>query len=139
MIIRQSHPGALVQQSTPSDHAMNFLNSDFSESGESSKSIDEFREFYLSQSNKLQEEKSRPNMGSVDDDSLLYGKAGPLGTLFWNTVVLCERTAVNYERNLLAYGVRVGMYGGMFLGFLEWLSFVADEKFLSPGMGLMLA
>jgi ABC-type multidrug transport system permease subunit len=28
-------------------------------------------------------------------------------------MVLSERTAVNYQRNLLAYGVRAGMYGGM--------------------------
>lgn len=30
--------------------------------------------------------------------------------------VLCERTVINYSRNLLAYGVRLGMYAGM--GFL---------------------
>ncbi|KAJ6457693.1 P-loop containing nucleoside triphosphate hydrolase protein [Mycena sanguinolenta] len=41
------------------------------------------------------------------------GKADPLRTLFWNTMVLSERTAVNYSRNLLAYGVRAGMYAGM--------------------------
>jgi hypothetical protein len=32
---------------------------------------------------------------------------------FWNTLVLAERTALNYRRNLLAYGVRGGMYAGM--------------------------
>jgi len=42
-----------------------------------------------------------------------HGRAGVLGTLFWNTMVLSERTAVNYSRNLLAYGVRAGMYAGM--------------------------
>ena len=102
---------------------MNFLNSDFDESGESSKSINEFREFYLSQSHnshRLLDEK--PHMGAVDDHSLLHGKAGPFGTLFWNTVVLCERTVVNYQRNLLAYGVRAGMYGGMFSSFDSCLS-----------------
>jgi len=42
-----------------------------------------------------------------------YGKAGSLGTLLWNTSVLCERTAVDYSRNLLAYGIRIGMYAGV--------------------------
>jgi len=100
--------------STPSDHAMNFLNSDFSEAGTSSKSINDFREFYLSQSDSLyRTEDKQPFTGDIDDHSTLHGKAGPFATLFWNTMVLSERTAVNYRRNLLAYGVRTGMYGGM--------------------------
>lgn len=31
------------------------------------------------------------------------------------TLILCERTLINYSRNLLAYGVRFGMYLGMAL------------------------
>lgn len=92
---------------------MNFLNSDFAAS---SKGVNEFREFYLSlpsDSSSDPEKTQMPTNFKVDDDSTLYGKAGPLGTLFWHTLILSERTAVNYMRNLLAYGVRVGMYGGM--------------------------
>jgi len=36
-----------------------------------------------------------------------------MSTLFWNTLILSERTSINYRRNLLAYGVRAGMYCGM--------------------------
>ncbi|KAF8316101.1 P-loop containing nucleoside triphosphate hydrolase protein [Clavulina sp. PMI_390] len=35
---------------------------------------------------------------------------------WWRTYLLMQRMAINYQRNLLAYGVRVGMYAGM--GFL---------------------
>jgi len=99
---------------------MNFLNSDFSEAGTSSKSINDFREFYLSQSNSLYHSQDKPPLtGDVDDHSTLHGKAGSFATLFWNTMVLSERTAVNYQRNLLAYGVRAGMYGGAFLSFKD--------------------
>lgn len=92
---------------------MNFLNSDFAGS---SKGVDQFREFYLSlPSSSVPDPEKVPSSSRqpIEDDSKLYGKAGPLATLFWNTAVLSERTALNYVRNLLAYGVRVGMYGGM--------------------------
>ncbi|KAJ6498435.1 P-loop containing nucleoside triphosphate hydrolase protein [Mycena vitilis] len=49
----------------------------------------------------------------TDDEGVEEGKASAMGTLLWNTLVLAERTAVNYSRNLLAYGVRAGMYAGM--------------------------
>jgi len=95
---------------------MNFLNTDFSEVGTSSKLINDFREFYLSQSDSLyRPQEKQPVTGDFDDHSTLHGKAGPFGTLFWNTMVLSARTAVNYQRNLLAYGVRAGMYGGTLL------------------------
>lgn len=90
---------------------MNFLNSDFAGS---SKGVDQFREFYLSQpSSMVSDSEKMPSGQPIEDDSKLYGKAAPLATLFWNTAVLSERTALNYLRNLLAYGVRIGMYGGM--------------------------
>ncbi|KAF9460328.1 P-loop containing nucleoside triphosphate hydrolase protein [Collybia nuda] len=101
---------------TPSEHAMNYLNNDFTPSTESkSSTVQELREYYLSTI-------SKPSGSSTPllDDQIhqvdhyeQHGKAGALGTLFWNTMVLSERSAVNYSRNLLAYGVRAGMYGGM--------------------------
>ena len=119
---------------------MNFLNSDFSEAGTSSKSINDFREFYLSQPDGLYYSQDKPPLtGDVDDHSTLHGKAGPFATLFWNTMVLSERTAVNYERNLLAYGVRAGMYGGTFLSFKNATLCLLIKIYLSLGMGLMLA
>ncbi|KAJ3098713.1 hypothetical protein HDU97_003772 [Phlyctochytrium planicorne] len=35
------------------------------------------------------------------------------GNFFAHTAILCERITLNYTRNLLAYGVRLGMYMGM--------------------------
>ncbi|KAF8207443.1 P-loop containing nucleoside triphosphate hydrolase protein [Mycena galopus ATCC 62051] len=131
---------------TPSDHAMNFLNGDFSEG---TGHVGAFREFYLSTNPALPDEIELLALGSRGEGTTSsffasdteqeheheherghgrkhahehahahahqheYGKAGPLGTLFWNTLVLSERTAFNYSRNLLAYGVRAGMYAGM--------------------------
>ncbi|KJA13638.1 hypothetical protein HYPSUDRAFT_72940 [Hypholoma sublateritium FD-334 SS-4] len=102
---------------TPSDHAMNFLNSDFIRAGLGRNSAREFREFYLStlQGIPPNAEKWRLEQSTKDGDdvSALQGKAGPAGTLLWTTLILSERTAVNYRRNLLAYGVRAAMYAGM--------------------------
>lgn len=95
---------------------MNFLNSDFIGPGVAGNSAREFREFYLSisQGSPPDAEKWRLEQSTKGDydDSALQGKASPTGTLFWNTLVLSERTAVNYRRNLLAYGVRAAMYAG---------------------------
>lgn len=93
---------------------MNFLNSDFAGVEESSTSAREFREFYLSISSANAENKGHSEHTSLDhhENLAVDGKAGAAGTLFWNTLVLSERTAVNYRRNLLAYGVRAGMYAG---------------------------
>ncbi|KAF9043399.1 P-loop containing nucleoside triphosphate hydrolase protein [Panaeolus papilionaceus] len=119
---------------TPADHAMNFLNTDFVRGssddegtatmekgpGQTNRIIDEFREFWLSRSGRTP--LADPTaLGNPDrnttisrlDSSFDAGKAGLLGTLFWNTMVLSERSALNYSRNLLAYGVRIGMYAGM--------------------------
>ncbi len=94
---------------------MNFLNSDFI-SGTAGNSAKDFREFYLSTSqrgpNDAEKWRLEQNANGDYDDPALQGKASPAGTLFWNTLVLSERTAVNYRRNLLAYGVRAGMYAG---------------------------
>ncbi|KAJ6542947.1 P-loop containing nucleoside triphosphate hydrolase protein [Mycena capillaripes] len=111
---RWGHP--VGKFTTPSDHAMNFLNDDFAEATgrEASKNARAFRQFYLSKSPSLPEIKSHGDVsGSLVASEAEHGRAGLLGTLWWNTVVLSERTTVNYSRNLLAYGVRAGMYAGM--------------------------
>jgi len=110
---------------------MNFLNSDFNHSGDASRTISEFRDFYyttwtsplIAEKDGHDEHENQPliaaNVRTFDRPANMeqptdaYGKAGVLGTLFWNTLVLAERTAINYRRNLLAYGVRAGMYCGM--------------------------
>lgn len=112
-------------QSTPAEHAMNFLNDDFSREAtrDNKSSAQEMREFFFSARPPLT---GRPTTaetviaeGSVEE----FGKAGTFGTLFWNTVVLSERSAKNYVRNLLAYGVRAGMYGGASFTFHSQLEF----------------
>lgn len=116
---------------------MNFLNSDFSEAGTSSKLINDFREFYFSQSDSLyRSQDKQPFLGDVDDHSILHGKAGPFATLFWNTIVLSERTAVNYQRNLLAYGIRAGMYGGTFFSSRGCAIFLLTKNTLVSRYGI---
>ncbi|KAJ7455553.1 P-loop containing nucleoside triphosphate hydrolase protein [Mycena latifolia] len=111
---RWGHP--VGRFTTPSDHAMNFLNNDFAETtGRNSHSgARAFRQFYLSTNPSLPESAFKARLGgNFGESDSEHGRAGMLGTLFWNTMVLSERTAVNYSRNLLAYGVRAGMYAGM--------------------------
>ncbi|KAJ6488885.1 P-loop containing nucleoside triphosphate hydrolase protein [Mycena sanguinolenta] len=107
---RWGHP--VDRFATPSDHAMNFLNADFAKTGNNT--IHDFREFYLSTKPELPVTPPNASLQEiVVDESVEHGKSGPIGTLFWNTMVLSERTVLNYSRNLLAYGVRAGMYAGM--------------------------
>ena len=93
---------------------MNFLNEDFDVGGSSPGTAADLRMQYLSTLNP-RETKFRPTHSNqmYMDDGRELGKAGPMGTLVWNTLVLSERAALNYSRNLLAYGVRAGMYAGM--------------------------
>lgn len=120
---------------------MDFLNTDFGSAIEpttkGSTSAEDFREFYLTYSSQAQPRTQQAfastwntsstsnfaaNTGfdenytahpGADSSNLQAGKAGPAGTLLWNTLTLAERSAKNYTRNLLAYGVRAGMYGGV--------------------------
>lgn len=91
---------------------MNFLNADFANTVEHQHTGDArgFREFYLSTNPSL------PCLSKADDAlsefDTEHGRAGPLGAVFWHSIILSERAALNYSRNLLAYGVRAGMYAG---------------------------
>ncbi|KAF9554187.1 P-loop containing nucleoside triphosphate hydrolase protein [Agrocybe pediades] len=99
----------------PTDHAMNFLNSDFSSSSDAGGEIKEFRQFYLDHwaGSALDSSTTRYYPRLKEEEESPEGTARPLQKLLWNTLVLAERTGLNYARNLLAYGVRAGMYGGM--------------------------
>ncbi|CAA7263567.1 unnamed protein product [Cyclocybe aegerita] len=127
---------------TPSDHAMNFLNSDFEHRVGSSDTIREFRNFYLSLSTTerpttCDEKKLIVTQPLIDDGSTLHGKAGVMGTLIWNTLVLAERTALNYSRNLLAYGVRAGMYGGMgFMLATIWIRLGTEDSTINDRLSV---
>ncbi|KAK7461985.1 hypothetical protein VKT23_008417 [Stygiomarasmius scandens] len=126
-----------VSSETESDDGTNIQDSS---SKPTMTSAMDFREFYLST---IRSRHSSITSSEADaDDTVTYADAGD-GTrksskpffaiakdsipsvpsrpaegnwfqrLFWNTMVLSERTALNYMRNLLAYGVRAGMYAGM--------------------------
>ena len=103
---------------------MNFLNEDFSSSNVNvdvgSSTATEFRRQYISTLSPDDPsfaptssfpEKTSTSSG-IGNEGRELGKAGVAGTLFWNTLVLSERSILNYARNLLAYGVRAGMYAG---------------------------
>jgi hypothetical protein len=95
---------------------MNFLNNDFAASKEMKlPSGHDLRDFYVSTIKHPTLSVEPPANNSYSDGGFIEGKAGPLGTFFWNTVVLSERSAKNYSRNLLAYGVRAGMYAGEYI------------------------
>ncbi|KAL0071130.1 hypothetical protein AAF712_001688 [Marasmius tenuissimus] len=123
---KESQPSNIPDgnQSTPTEHAMNFLNEDFSASNEnasaSTSTATEFRQQYISTLSPDDPNFAPTNpypekiamSSGIGNGGRDLGKAGVVGTLVWNTLVLSERSALNYARNLLAYGVRVGMYAG---------------------------
>lgn len=51
--------------------------------------------------------------GEFDESEKYQVKRASVGHHFRVVGTLCERNVVNYSRNLLAYGVRMGMYAGM--------------------------
>lgn len=98
---------------------MNFLNNDF---GASDVTPQEFRAHFLTAlasgmpgltDPAALEYDEKHSLNSFKASEVREGEAGPLETLCRNTLVLSHRTAINYSRNLLAYGVRAGMYAGM--------------------------
>ncbi|KAG6918439.1 hypothetical protein DXG01_014620 [Tephrocybe rancida] len=101
----------------PAEHAMNFLNNDFATDESKVATADDLRDYYIStikvSTLSISTDEEHGSQSPDDDAADELGKAGILGTLFWNSAVLSERSFKNYSRNLLAYGVRAGMYGGM--------------------------
>ncbi|KAF8154965.1 P-loop containing nucleoside triphosphate hydrolase protein [Crassisporium funariophilum] len=136
---RWGHP--VGRFSTPSDHAMNFLNDDFAESKASSSTIiQDFRDFYLSLSSELSPPEPKPARlyGSDSHDVWVsYGNPSYVERLFWNTLVLAERSTLNYMRNLLAYGVRAGMYGGMgFMLATIWIRLGTEDSIINDRLSV---
>ncbi|KAF7297037.1 ABC transporter domain-containing protein [Mycena indigotica] len=120
---RWGHP--VGRFSNPSDHAMAFLSTDFAgpEEGTTTghameSSAHSLRQFYLAESASIDlvsedSEDSARAIHAPGSELVEYGKATPFVTLVLHTLILAERTTINYARNLLAYGVRAGMYAGM--------------------------
>ncbi|KAJ7742944.1 P-loop containing nucleoside triphosphate hydrolase protein [Mycena maculata] len=132
---RWGHP--VGKFTTPSDHAMNFLNNDFAQTTgrENSSDARAFRNFYLSTNPSVPD--SVFKVAAPEAFVGVDGRSGALGTLFWNTMVLSERTAVNYSRNLLAYGVRAGMYAGMGLMLATiWIRLGSDDSTINDRLSV---
>lgn len=95
---------------------MNFLNDDFETSQGPNTAVNEFREYYnRSERPSYMKDEEKPLLSEssyTPDRSSTHGSASGFTRFFRNTMVLSERAAINYSRNLLAYGVRAGMYGG---------------------------
>ncbi|KAJ8082345.1 hypothetical protein PM082_008200 [Marasmius tenuissimus] len=135
--------------STPTEHAMNFLNEDFSASNEnagaSTSTATEFRQQYISTLSPDDPNFAPTNpypekiamSSGIGNGGRDLGKAGVVGTLVWNTLVLSERSALNYARNLLAYGVRVGMYAGMGLMLATiWINLGTDDSTINDRLSV---
>ncbi|KAL7410066.1 P-loop containing nucleoside triphosphate hydrolase protein [Mrakia frigida] len=122
-----------IVQVNPTDSVMDLLNTDFASSPanaavESSSSSNDkadtrttaeaLRSFYLSTVPTAESTESAV-LPDKDVHAVMLehenqeGKGGKLASLWGNTYVLSERTTKNYSRNLLAYGIRAGMYVGM--------------------------
>ncbi|KAJ3186130.1 hypothetical protein HK101_009721 [Irineochytrium annulatum] len=109
----------------PADHAVDLVNTDF----ESSSATHEDSSVPLSRKDghdvaqDLLEFRARRDAESESAIKALIGGGevarlsdrtiGGAGIFFQHTLILCRRGMLNYVRNLLAYGVRLGMYIGM--------------------------
>ncbi|KLO10942.1 hypothetical protein SCHPADRAFT_916198 [Schizopora paradoxa] len=115
------HP--VPQYANPTDHALDVISADFIVgSGERSRHVDVLAEQWEAYAQKYTAEHGfRPSDGlesgtKKEFSSLVCcpqrAKRGYMMTTR-QTRILIERNMINYSRNLLAYGVRLGMYLGM--------------------------
>ncbi|KAH8091409.1 P-loop containing nucleoside triphosphate hydrolase protein [Cristinia sonorae] len=114
------HPVPL--HANPTDHAIDLVNTDFLPDTESRvRHVTEYAERWASWASvnglgpqyikNESDEMSRYSQTTVDRPSGGVWQGVKNG--LYRTGVLMERNAINYSRNLLAYGVRAGMYIGM--------------------------
>jgi len=93
---------------------MNYLNTDFA-AGEAKSSSREMREFYREN---FAEALAQPGKENASDKFIPDEEEDwAVTSMLKKTLVLSERSAKNYARNLLAYGVRAGMYLGVLFQF----------------------
>lgn len=104
--IEVNHP--IPAYHNPADHLLDLVSSDFGE--DKTHVLDA-----LYASHAAHVEKNPPTPSAQDTSAYIVRKK-PFTHHFKVLGTLCERNIVNYSRNLLAYGVRLGMYAGM--GFL---------------------
>ncbi|GJJ06423.1 hypothetical protein Clacol_000614 [Clathrus columnatus] len=103
---RWGHP--VAKFASPAEHAMNCLNDDFSPT-KTKTTASSMREFYLSH-NSRRSTLELPKFGVVNREPHFH--SGQVDIILRRSLVLTRRSVKNYSRNLLAYGVRAGMYAG---------------------------
>lgn len=103
------------RHANPADHAIQLVNTDFYDSTLGGPSPDDRLDDLASrwQEHTRSKEEFAPQMSY---DGLALGmrkKPSAMSEGFRKTLILSDRNLKNYSRNLLAYGVRLGMYIGM--------------------------
>ncbi|GAA5947430.1 hypothetical protein JCM3765_001675 [Sporobolomyces pararoseus] len=104
----------------PADHCVQLVNTEFMKRDNSTRSPLEHLSHYSDLWTQYQTEKPRQSLSPEHDYSLTFGEksrggiAGIVGNLR-KLNVLMHRNLLNYSRNILAYGIRLGMYMGMAL------------------------
>ncbi|GAA5983158.1 hypothetical protein JCM5350_007901 [Sporobolomyces pararoseus] len=105
----------------PADHCVQLVNTEFMKRENSDRSPLEHLSHYSDLWNQYQVEKPRHSVSSDHAaNSANFGKKsrGGIASLVGNfrkLNVLMHRNLLNYSRNILAYGIRLGMYMGMAL------------------------
>lgn len=104
----------------PTDIAMQLLNTDFSRTNEMDPqdgpdTVQRFQIHYLEwKSRSLASQTAYVPVDSNNPiETVEGGQIGRIPKMWYHTTILSRRMAMNYSRNLLAYGIRAAMYAGM--------------------------
>lgn len=100
--------------SNPADHAIDLVNGDFELSNETTvkNMIATLGDFYFQESKATNADLAAKY--NEDGAAVVASNSREQRSYFFShTVILSHRIFLNYSRNLIAYGVRVGMYIGM--------------------------
>ena|SRR5271154_5238046 len=121
------------EHTNPADHVINLVNTDFiQDSDRGMGRINEFAAAWTAAHDYHDPEPVKIEATVVETGSLTSQKN--LRDLLWKpmnqTWILMERNVLNYSRNLLAYGVRLGMYRELVFAFLPLVSRLKRRLFL---------
>lgn len=113
----------MPQHSNPSDHAIAIVNTEFYDSAGSILSakehLDQLAKSWRQKSSKYTSEQSQ----STEGDIVSSAADSPFRSSIHKTGILIRRNLQNYSRNILAFGIRLGMYAGMgFLLAVVWIN-----------------
>ncbi|VDC00690.1 unnamed protein product [Peniophora sp. CBMAI 1063] len=111
------HP--VPHHANPSDIALDMINTDFMhDSDEAARHVDHLTDSWRQYSSKRPSTHSLPALHEEKTLMSNFHTRRPraistFAANMWRTWYLMQRNAINYSRNILAYGVRAGMYLGM--------------------------